>query len=123
MPCLGSAIKNDTSVLNIDITIIDGSTVLPQMVGEEAICFLEELIVFAIALSLGNSHHPHITGSHIFEATLTVIEVDICVDLINGGSKVNINELCGIAVGNVPGEHHTAVPEGLVPTNTVEFPF
>ena len=89
------------------------------MVGEEAICFLEELMVFAIALSLGNCHHTYIAGIHILEATLTAEEMDVCIDLINGGSKVNINVLCGIAVGNVPGEHHTAVPEGLVPANAV----
>ena len=60
------------------------------MVGEEAICFLEEAIVFAIALPIGNSHHTHIAGVYILEPPLSAEKVDVGVDLVNGGAKVNV---------------------------------
>jgi hypothetical protein len=122
IPSLGSAVKYDASILNIDVTIIDGRAILPEMVGEEAICLLEEPIAFTLALPIGDSHHTNIAGVHILEAALSAEEVDVGIDLVDGCAKVNVNVLGGIAVGDVTGEYHTAITEALIPADTVVLP-
>ena len=122
IPSLGSAIKYDASLLNIDVTIIDGSAILPEMVGEEAICLLEESIAFTIALPFGDSHHTHIAGVHVLEAALSAEKVDIGIDFVDGCAKVNVNVLGGSAVGDVTGEYNTAITESLIPADTVVLP-
>ena len=87
--------------MNIDVTIIDSSAILPQMVGEEAICLLEESIVFTFTLAIGDSHHTYIAGIYVLEATLSAEEVDVGIDLVDGRAKVNIYVFGGVAVGDV----------------------
>jgi hypothetical protein len=123
IPSLGSAVKYDASILNIDVTIIDGSAILPQMVGEEAICLFEESIAFSIALPIGDSHHTHIAGVHILEAALSAEKVDIGIDLVDGCAKVNVDVLSSIAMGDVTGEYYTAVTEALIPADAMVLAF
>ena len=108
--------------MNIDVTIIDSSAILPEMVGEEAICLLEEPIAFTLALPIGDSHHTNIAGVDILEAALSAEEVDVGIDLVDGCAKININVLGGIAVGDVSRENHTAITEALIPADTMVLP-
>ena len=92
------------------------------MVGEEAICLLEEPIAFTLALPIGDSHHTNIAGVHILEAALSAEKVDIGIDLVDGCAKVNVDILGSVAMGDVTGEYHTAVTEALIPADTMVLP-
>ena len=92
------------------------------MMGEEAICLLEESIVFTFALPIGDTHHTYIAGIYILESTLSTEEVDVGIDLVDGRAKVNVDVFRCVTVGDVSGEYHTAVAEALIPADTMVLP-
>ena len=106
--------ESDEPVLDIHESVEQVADILGQLVDEEAI---SGRIVLHILANLIHRHHAHKAGLYFPEAGLSSVEMDIGADLPDGGVQINIDILCGIAVGDITGVDHTAVAEIRVPTH------